>query len=229
MIQELAVQRINCLVNRLFGDEVESSAVRNGSNRCALSWRGDLFDKSGGRASAGSISIPMPVRFLRVLTAATATPESWAREPNMPFSQIGMPADDLAKAACLWPSRSMRVRATIRAAPLALRTWTALRPNAPASSGSRGMLVARPDRSMTNHNACERAQGLCPGLGRNSSSYLIGRLRRAWFRPDARPTLSERPNSYHMVMHQLAVGALANPELNAAWSRRKPIEMHRWH
>ena len=127
MIQELAVQRINCLVNRLFGDEVESSAVRNGSNRCALSWRGDLFDKSGGRASAGSISIPMPVRFLRVLTAATATPESWAREPNMPFSQIGMPADDLVKAACLWPSRSMRVRATIRAAPLALRTWTALR------------------------------------------------------------------------------------------------------
>ena len=48
MIQELAVQRINCLVNRLFGDEVELSAVRNGSNRCALSWRGDLFDKSGG-------------------------------------------------------------------------------------------------------------------------------------------------------------------------------------
>ena len=157
MIQELAVQRINCLVNGLFGDEVESSAA---DRQQSMRARGgvDLFDKSGGRASAGSID-PDASRFLRVLTAATATPESWAREPNMPFCQIGRPAGDLVKAACLWPSRSMRVRATIRAAPLALRTWTALWQNAPASSDSR-LLVAGLI-AMTNHNACwrERAQG----------------------------------------------------------------------
>jgi hypothetical protein len=80
------------------------------------------------------MSIPNARKSRRIATAAIAIAESCASEPTTPNGHLGAPDDSFGNSVCAHPSRANNWRATMRAAPLARRTFVTLPSNAFASS-----------------------------------------------------------------------------------------------